>query len=484
MKINKIISLSAISLICFSVSGCGNTIESEEVITLNVYNCADYIAETEEDALGVCDQFEIYCKEVLGKTVEVAYSTYETNEDMFNQLKAGGVQYDLVCPSEYMIDKLIQNDMLEKMTSNIENYEQFGSSYIKSVFDGLSTKNKVTNEMVTFDEYAIPYMWGTMGFMYDPANVSFEDVSTWDIIWNEKFKNQTSLKDSLRDTYITATFHIYKDELELAKQTLTGEEYNAKVTEVMNRCDDQTLQYVELALKQAKDNIYEFEVDTGKENIIKGKYYVNLCWSGDAVYALDLAEDEEDFILNYVIPSEGSNVWFDGWCMPKGANVELAQEFMNFLCDPSIAVQNMEYVGYTSAIAGQELWDLVVDWYEAEESEETTDYDLTYFFKNTGIVDEDGNEMTEFVIHTSEINRQLYAQYPDKETINRCAVMKDFGDQQDAVSSMWIRVQGNKVSWGMYAFLIAIVLVVAAAYINKYASKRVRRIRQRARKVK
>ena len=86
MKINKIISLSAISLICFSISGCGNTIEPEEVITLNVYNCADYIAETEEDALGVCDQFEIYCKEVLGKTVEVAYSTYETNEDMFNQL--------------------------------------------------------------------------------------------------------------------------------------------------------------------------------------------------------------------------------------------------------------------------------------------------------------------------------------------------------------------------------------------------------------
>lgn len=484
MKISKIISLSAITLVCFSVSGCGNTPQKEEVITLNVYNCADYIAETEEGVLGVCDQFEIYCKEVLGKNVEVAYSTYETNEDMFNQLKAGGVQYDLVCPSEYMIDKLIQNDMLEKMTSNIENYETFGSTYIKSVFDGLSTTNKVTNEKVTFDEYAVPYMWGTMGFMYDPANVSFEDVSTWDIIWNEEFKNQTSLKDSLRDTYITATFHIYKDELELAKQTLTGEEYNAKVTEVMNRCDDQTLQYVELALKQAKENIYEFEVDTGKENIIKGKYYVNLCWSGDAVYSLDLAEEEEDFILNYVIPSEGSNVWFDGWCMPKGANVELAQEFMNFLCDPTIAVQNMEYVGYTSAIAGQELWELVVDWYEAEEGEVTTDYDLTYFFKDTGIVDEEGNEISEFIIHTSEINRQLYAQYPDQETINRCAVMKDFGDQQDAVSSMWIRVQGNKVSWGMYAFLIAIVLIVAAAYINKYASKRVRRIRQRARKVK
>ena len=484
MKINKIISLSAITLICFGISGCGEKPEKEEVITLNVYNCADYIAETEDGVLGVCDQFEIYCKETLGKNVEVHYSTYETNEDMFNQLKAGGVQYDLVCPSEYMIDKLLQNDMLEKMNSSISNYESYGSRYVKSVFDNLQTKNKVTNETVSFDDYAVPYMWGTMGFMYDPDKISYEDVSTWDIIWNEEYKNKSSLKDSLRDTYITATFHIYKEELELAKQTLSGAEYNAKVTEVMNRCDDKTLELVEFALKRAKENIYEFEVDTGKENIIKGKYYVNLCWSGDAVYALDLAEEEEDFILNYVIPEEGSNVWFDGWCMPKGANVELAQEFMNFLCNPVIAAQNMEYVGYTSAIAGQELWDLVADWYEAEDGEETTDYDLTYFFKDTGIVDENGNPIEKFIIHTAEKNRQLYAQYPDETTINRCAVMKDFGDQQDKVSQMWIRVQGNEVAWGMYAFLLSIVLIVAAAYLHKYASKRVRRIRQKARKIK
>jgi len=124
------------------------------------------------------------------------------------------------------------------------------------------------------------------------------------------------------------------------------------------------------------------------------------------------------------------------------------------------------------------------EWYEAEDGEQTTDYDLSYFFDGTGIVDENGSSMTNFVIHTAEINRQLYAQYPDEQTINRCAVMKDFGEQQDKVSQMWIRVQGNKISWGMYAFLIAIVLVVIAGYVNKYASKRVRRIRQKARKIK
>lgn len=484
MKNRKIISYLSISLISLSLIGCNNNSSIEEPIILNVYNCADYIAETDGENIGVIEQFEIYCKEELGLNVEVNYSTYETNEDMFNQLKAGGVQYDLVCPSEYMIDKLIQNDMLEKLTAPIENYQTYGSTYIKSVFDVLSTTNNVTNETVTFDNYAVPYMWGTMGFMYDPNHVSLEDVSSWDIIWDQKFKNQTSLKDSVRDTYITATLHIYKNELELAKQTLSGQEYTNKVTEIMNRCDDKTLELVEFALKQAKDNIYEFEVDTGKENIIKGKYYVNLCWSGDAVYALDLAEDEEDFILNYKIPEEGSNVWFDGWCMPKGANVKLAQELMNFLCDPSIAVQNMEYVGYTSAIAGQELWNLVNEWYGCEESENTIKYDLTYFFKGNNIKDENGNLIDKFIIYTEEENRQLYAQYPDEQTILRCAVMKDFGSQADAVAQMWIRVQGNDVSFGIYAFLIAIVLIVLGAYIKKLYDRRVRRVRQRARNIK
>ena len=280
MKNNKFISLLAIGLICFSLTGCGettNTKKEDDVITLNVYNCADYIAETErnedgEMELGVVDLFEQYCKEELGLDVVVNYSTYETNEDMFNQIKAGGVQYDLVCPSEYMIDKLIQNNMLEKLTTNISNYDTFGSNYIKGVFNGLSTDIKETNEKVTFNEYAVPYMWGTMGFMYDPEKIPTEVVSSWDVIWDSNYKNQTSLKDSMRDTYITATLYIYKDELKNAKEELSGDAYNARVTEIMNRCDDKTLELVEFALKKAKENIYEFEVDTGKENIIKGKY--------------------------------------------------------------------------------------------------------------------------------------------------------------------------------------------------------------------
>lgn len=494
MKINKLFALSAITLICFGLSGCGQTNTDEDygdAIVLNVYNWADYISETEGDQIGVLDQFEEYCKTELKKNVKVNYSTFETNEDLYNQLRAGGVQYDLVCPSEYMIEKMIINDMIEPLDSPIPNYDEFASKYIKDTLSNFSTTNGKTDETVTFDQYAVPYMWGTMGFMYDPENVTLEDVSSWDIIWDKNHKNHTSLKDSVRDTYITATLHIYKEELLLAKQTLSPEDYNERVTEIMNRCDDLTISLVETALKKAKENIYEFEVDTGKEHIINGDYYVNLCWSGDAVYAMNLAEglefeddeiDEnfEPFYLNYKVPEEGSNIWFDGWVMPKGANKELAQELMNFLCDPGIAAQNMEYIGYTSAMAGQDMWELVQDWYdEGEDTEEAKPYDLTYFFKDTQIVDEDGNPIEEFIIYTTEENRQLFAQYPDEETILRCAVMKDFGGQNEKVSEMWIRVKGNSASWVIFVFLGVIVVLIVLFEVRNMYNKRARKNRNK-----
>ena len=482
MKNSKILALSAIFAICFSITSCNEQqIEENETdaIILNVYNCADYISETDGENIGVLEQFEEYCLNVLGKKVSVTYSTYETNEDMFNQLKAGGVQYDLVCPSEYMIEKMIKEDMIEKLTAPIENYNKYGSPYIKDTFNGLTTEKGES-----FAAYAVPYMWGTMGFMYDPSKVTLDAVSSWDIIWDENYKNQTSLKDSIRDTYVSATLHIYKEELLLLqdlynRNLITADEYTDKVSDIMNRCDDSTIDLVGAALKTAKENIYEFEVDTGKENIIKGKYYVNLCWSGDAVYSLDLAE-EEGVILNYKIPEEGSNIWFDGWVMPKGANIELAQELMNFLCDPSIASQNMGYVGYTSGMAGQEIWELVKEWYDSDE-EGAIEYDLTYFFKDTGIVDENGNLMDKFIIHTTEENRQLFAQYPDYETIIRCGVMKDFGTQNDKVTEMWISVKGNEASWVIFVFLGVVIGLVVLFEVKNAHARRARKNRNRNR---
>ena len=498
MKINKFLSLFAIAVVCFPMTACnsknenGNENNSNASVVLNVYNSAEYICETdiETDTVGTIDLFEQYCKEEFNTDVHVNYSTFETNEDMYNQLKAGGVRYDLVCPSDYMIEKMIMSDMIEPLSAPVENYETYGSNYIKDTFNNIKTHTG-DGTVVKFGAYAVPYMWGTLGFMYDPNPQGIAEdldiekaVSSWDVIWDVNYKNKTSLKDSIRDTYAVGALHVYKEELRFAKELLeagkiTIAEYNNKVGEIMNRCDDDTLTLVESSLKKAKENVYEFEVDTGKEHIVKGDYWINFCWSGDAVYALDLA-DEENFTLNYKVPEEGSNVWFDGWVMPKGANKVWAERLMNFLCDPEIAALNMDAVGYTSAIAGQEMWDLVVDWYDEEESEDTVAYDLTYFFENTGIVDDDDNEMTSFIIHTSEINRQLYAQYPDKETIARCAVMKDFGAQNDKVSELWIRVKGNTTSWYLYVILGVVVVVIIFAEVKSILNRKTRKNRNKA----
>ena len=494
MKRNKIMLMIAISAIMFPLAQASNinVHAADDVVELNVYNCADYICEDDDEAgtEGVIKQFEKYCKETYNTEVKVNYSTYETNEDMYNQLRAGGVRYDVICPSDYMLEKLIMNDMVEPLSSPVANYVEYGSPYIKSKFDTVKTHTKDGTE-VTFKDYSVPYMWGTMGFMYNPTPDDLQDgddirelVSSWDVIWNESFKNKVSLKDSIRDTYIVGAIHVYKEELKLVKQLcdnglITADEYNKRLTSIMNRCDDETISYIETSLKKAKENVYEFEVDTGKEHIVKGDYWINLCWSGDAVYALDLAE-EEDVLLEYVVPSEGSNVWFDGLAMPKGANKLWAERFLNFMCDPAIASQNMDYVGYTSAISGQDMWELALENYEAEEGEETTDYDLTYFFKDSGIVDENGDEITSFIIHTSEKNRQLYAQYPDEDTIKRCGVMTDFGSQNEKVSEMWIRVKGNASSWYIYLVLGVVVALIIFAEIKSITNKRARKHRAKA----
>lgn len=403
--------------------------------TLVVYNWEDYIA-TGEDEDGekvensVVEDFEIYFKNKTGKSIKVNYETFPTNEEMYNKIKLGSIHADLICPSDYMIQKMIKADMLEKFDFKdnkytlIDNYNNYGSPYIKDLFASNS-----------WTEYAIPYMWGTMGFTYDPAynNGKIEDdIHTWDIQWNKDYKGKITVKDSVRDTYFTAVMHIYKEEVDNLKNqyksgTISKEKYNEELTLIFNRCDDETLKKAEQALKELKDNIYGLEVDDGKNDIVTGKFAVNLAWSGDAVYSLNNAEDS-DKILNYVVPEEGSNIWFDGWVMPKGAQIDLASEFLNFICDPKVAERNMDFTGYTSAIAGDAIWSLVNEWYGSEEGEEV---DLSYFFNGTISND------TKAVIKVAERNRQFDAQYPDEETIARCAIMKDFGDQTEKVYQMW-----------------------------------------------
>ena len=422
-----------------SLTGCSKKYD------LVIYNWEDYIYEGTDETGKIVDDgtvkaFEKYYKEKTGKAIRVGYECFSTNEEMYTELSLGSISPDLICPSDYMIQKMANDGMLEpfsydaktkKYGESLENWDKYGSPYIKGRFE-----NETLNDGSSFLTYAVPYFWGTMGFTYDPEYFDEADVNSWECLWNtgDKFKQQFSLKDSYRDTYVAAIFHVFKDDI--AALDPTAANYNSELSKIFNRCDDATIEKVEKALKEAMGStVYGLEVDEGKDDIVRGVYHANLAWSGDSVYSMDSAEEGSEKILNYSLPTEGSNVWFDGWCMPKGANKELAEEFVNYICMPEVAANCMDAVGYTSPIVGDAMWDLVNEWYAADKDEEETyTVDLSFYFGDSI----DGK--AEIKIPTSEKGRQFDAQYPTEEMLNRCCVMKDFGSQTEKVEAMWIRV--------------------------------------------
>ena len=362
---------------------------------------------------------------------------------MYQQIKLGSVSPDLICPSDYMIQKMANEGLLEKFSytpstdkygQSLNNWEKYGSPFIKNRFN----ESKLNDGVTPFSQYSVPYFWGTMGFTYDPELIDTEVVSSWEVLWSKdtKLSKKLSLKDSMRDSYVAAIFHVYKDEIaELTANHFEDDDYNAKLTEIFNRCDNDTINAVKLALIEAKNStVKSFEVDDGKDEIVKGNLYANLAWSGDSVYSMNSAE-ESDKYLSYALPEEGSNVWFDGWCMPKGANVELAEEFVNFMCDPAIAALNMDYVGYTSPIVGEDIWELVNDWYAAEDGVEAYEVDLSFYFGNSI------NGKALISVPEEERGRQFDAQYPTEEVLKKCCIMNDFGTQTAEVEKMWVAVK-------------------------------------------
>ena len=460
-----------------SIAGCADGNSGGNTV-LRVYNWEDYISEpSKEDAEAVdlIAEFE----EEYGVTVE--YSTFGTNENMYNELQINPGAYDLVCPSDYMIMKMISEDMVEPFEKDFienSNYAKYASPYIKDLFE----KNGWT-------QYAVAYMWGTMGYVYNPEIVDKADLESWGGIWNEKYKNLTTIKDSVRDSYFLGVAYEYMEQLKALQEkynvTSLGdanyEEYNEQLTEIMNRTDETTLNNVKDDLIDLKQYLYGFEVDSGKQDMIVGRIAINFAWSGDAVFSMDEAEPYTDengvfhdgIYLNYIVPEECSNIWFDGWVMPKGANVELAQKFIDFLSRPENAVANMNFIGYTSAVAGDDVYEEMLDWYSEGEEGDTDEngdplvpYDLNYFFEGTGSYDD-------YVIWVSEesLDRQVAAQYPSEEVIARSAVMQHFDDATTAaVNEMWEEVKGLTIPVWSYiaiAVIAAGILVIALTYLYK-----------------
>lgn len=388
---------------------------------LKVYNWADYI---DEDLI---HEFEEWYHENTGETVQILYQTFDINEVMLTKIEKGHEDYDVVCPSEYIIERMLRNDLLlpiGKDFGNVPDYTRNVSKFAQDKFAEISANGRNAND------YAVGYMWGTTGIMYNTALVTKEEASSWSILWNPKFENRILMKDAVRDVYGSVMMYVRQDELK------SGKVSRAKV---MNDASDQALQLFEDTLSKAKKNFAGWEVDFGKERMVQGKAWLNVTWSGDAMWAMDEVADEID--LDFVVPEEGSNVWFDGWVIPKYAkNVKAAEWFINFMCTPENALRNMDAIGYVSVIGTPEILEAKID----ESLEEAID--LTYFF----------GEGADSV----KVNP---VQYPDGRTIERCALMHDAGNRTEAMLDMWSRLKGDSLN-SVMIIIVAIVLVCIVAF--------------------
>ena len=411
----KRVFATILALLCIVLSG----VAADREHTLKIYNWADYIDES------VLDDFKVWYKEQTGEEVEIIYQLFDINEIMLAKIERGKEDFDVVCPSEYIIERMLRNNMLlpieaDKYLPESANYLGNISPYIRERFNKIDGYGKNAND------YAVGYMWGTTGLLYNTKYVTEEEASTWATLHNEKFEKKIFIKDAFRDVYSTILIYLRNKELTEGKTTLDKLMYDSS---------DESIADVEAFLKKAKRLVAGWEADFGKEMMTKEKAYINLSWSGDAVWAIEEAA-EVGVSLDYRVPKEGSNVWFDGWVIPKYAkNVKAARYFISYMCRSDIAIRNMDEIGYVSVVATPEVLESRID----EELEGTVD--ASYFF----------GEGAESV----KIDP---VQYPDKAVVERCGMMHDSGARTEQMLEMWARVKGDNVSTWILV-VIAITLV-------------------------
>ena len=382
---------------------------------LKVYNWADYIDEE------VLAQFPAWYKEQTGEDIRIIYQVFDINEIMLTKIERGQEDFDLVCPSEYIIERMLKKDLLLPINRNFgktPDYIPNISPYIQKELEKISQPGRHTND------YVVPYMWGTAGILYNKKFKTLEEVSSWGCLWDAVNRGKILMKDSYRDAYGTAI--IYAHARQLADSTIT-------VEQLMNDNSPEAIALAEQYLKDLKPNIAGWEADFGKEMMTKNKAWLNLTWSGDAVWAIEEAE-AVGVDLDYVVPREGSNIWYDGWAIPKYArNVKAASYFINYLCQPDIALRNMDAIGYVSAVATPEIMEAKIDTTLEQFS------DLSYFFGPGA--------------DSVQINP---IQYPDRKVVERCAMIRDFGDSTELVLEMWSRVKGDNLNTGIVLLIFAV----------------------------
>lgn len=298
----KGISLIAVcSLAAASLTGCGEASSGTSNGEVVVYNWGEYI---DPETISMFEQ---------ETGIKVVYDEFETNEIMYPKVEAGASKYDVICPSDYMIQKMIDNDLLAEINfDNIPNAKaNIGAQYWEQS-KGFDPENK----------YSVPYCWGTVGILYNKTMVD-DVVDSWSILWNEKYADNILMQDSVRDAFMVAL-------------KLNGNS--------MNSTDPDELAAARDLLIEQKPLVQAYVIDQVRDKMIGGEAALGVIYSGEAIYT-----QRENPDLEYVVPKEGTNVWIDSWVIPKNApNMENAEKFIDFMCRPDIAVKNFDYITYST----------------------------------------------------------------------------------------------------------------------------------------
>ena len=301
--------LAAILLLALCLTGCGG----KEPLTLNVYNWGEYISDGSEDSFDTIREFETWYEETYGQKVTVNYSTYASNEDMYNKISSGAVSYDVIIPSDYMIAKMAEENLLHPLNfENIPNYQ-----YIDDTFKGLYYDPQ--------NQYSVPYTYGIVGVIYDANVVDEADIGGWELMWNEKYSGRIVQFNNLRDAFGTAQYKL-------------GLDVNSSDKAMWDLAYGEMLAQRPLVYSYVMDEIFNM-MESGEAAI--GAYY-----AGDYFTMVDAQAENVD--LQFYYP-EQTNFYVDAMCIPSCAqNKELAEIFINYMLSEEAAVANAEYTYYAS----------------------------------------------------------------------------------------------------------------------------------------
>lgn len=284
-------------------------VSAAEETTITVYNWGQYISDGTDGYIDVIAAFEEEYPDI-----KVNYLTFDSNETMYSKLKTGGASYDVIIPSDYMIERLIREDMLEELDfSNIPNYEYVDESFKNPSYDPEA-------------KYSVPYTWGRVGVIYNSLYVNEEDLTGWDVLWNNSYAGKILMFDNCRDSFAIA-------------QLILGKSINDESPETLNACAG--------LLKSQKNLVQSYVMDQIFDKMERGEAWLAPYYAGDYLFMLEENED-----LGFFEPEEGYNLFVDAMCIPKSAShKEEAELLINFLCEPAISGENLEYLGYSTPIS-------------------------------------------------------------------------------------------------------------------------------------